>query len=213
MEVKTRTGEIYRFRAGAGGGYLLEQLDRFGNSTKITRSGSQINRITSPSGRYVDFIYTGAYPTEVKDFTGRSVRYLNDANGYLTKVTYPDNTTEEYTYNTSGNMLTVKDRRANTMVTNEYDANQRVHQANAGGRRDLSVCLHTRHKRQGDAHRCHTSAQPGAAHRLRCQGLHHAGDSRLWHTTSADVDVHASSRHQLPDVRDRSARPSHRLHL
>ena len=126
MEVKTRTGEIYRFRAGAGGGYLIEQLDRFGNSTKITRSGSQINRITSPSGRYVDFIYSGVYPTEIKDFTGRSVRYLNDANGYLTKVTYPDNTTEEYTYNTSGNMLTVKDRRANTMVTNEYDANQRV---------------------------------------------------------------------------------------
>ena len=126
MEVKTRTGEIYRFAVGAGGGYLREQLDRFGNSTKITRSGSQINRVTSPSGRYVDFVYSGVYPTEVKDFTGRSVRYLNDANGYLTKVTYPDNTTEEYTYNVNGNMLTVKDRRANMMVTNEYDANQRV---------------------------------------------------------------------------------------
>ena len=73
MEVKTRTGEIYRFAVGAGGGYLREKLDRFGNSTKITRSGSQINRVTSPSGRYVDFVYSGVYPTEVKDFTGRSV--------------------------------------------------------------------------------------------------------------------------------------------
>ena len=209
MEVKTRTGEIYRFRTGAGGGYLIEQLDRFGNSTKITRSGSQINRITSPSGRYVDFIYSGVYPTEVKDFTGRSVRYLNDANGYLTKVTYPDNTTEEYTYNTSGNMLTVKDRRANTMVTNEYDANQRVQQANAGRRRDLSVCLHGRWQRQGHAHRCHTSAQPGAPHRLRRQGLHHARDARVWHATGADLDVYASSRHQLPHVGDRPAWPSH----
>lgn len=126
MEVKTRTGEIYRFQTGAGGGYLREQLDRFGNSTKITRTGSQIQRITSPSGRYVDFIYTGANPTEVKDFTGRRIQYLYDANSFLTKITYPDNTTEEYTYNASGNMLTVKDRRTNTMVTNEYDANQRV---------------------------------------------------------------------------------------
>lgn len=127
MEVITRHGDFYRFRTGAAGGYLFERQDRFGNATKITRAGSQIQRITSPSGRYVDFIYppAGFWPNEVRDFTGRSVRYEYVFAGVIKKVTYPDNTTEEYTHETvccTVNMLTVKDRRGNMMVTNEYNA-------------------------------------------------------------------------------------------
>ena len=46
--------------------------------------------------------------------------------GYLAKATYPDTSFEEYTYDASGRMLTVKDRRGNIMATNEYDTNGRV---------------------------------------------------------------------------------------
>jgi YD repeat-containing protein len=44
----------------------------------------------------------------------------------LWKVTDPDSKVEEYTYDGSGRMLTIQDKRGNVVVTNTYDGSGRV---------------------------------------------------------------------------------------
>ncbi|MBI1896903.1 MAG: Ig-like domain-containing protein, partial [Acidobacteria bacterium] len=111
--------------------------DRNGNQITITRvvtdpaRQGDIKRITSPSGRYIEFSYDSQHRiVEARDNIGRIVKY--EYGGFygnvLTKVTDPDGGVTEYTYTTDGNarMLTVRDARGIVHVTNEYDANGRV---------------------------------------------------------------------------------------
>jgi RHS repeat-associated protein len=104
--------------------------DRYGNTVTITRSGGQIGnitKITSPNGRWITFSYDGSNRvTQATDNIGRSVGYTYDASGRLWKVTDPANGVTEYTYDTSHRMLTLKDARGITYLTNHYDANGRV---------------------------------------------------------------------------------------
>jgi YD repeat-containing protein len=44
----------------------------------------------------------------------------------LSKVTYPDQTTEQYTYDASHRLLTTQDRRGNVWVSNQYDDAGRI---------------------------------------------------------------------------------------
>jgi RHS repeat-associated protein len=112
--------------------------DRYGNQITITRVGGgttgNISRITSPSGRWIEFTYdTSNRITKIKDNISRVVDYTYDASGRLWKATNLHFESEtnppltEYTYDTSHRMLTIKDPRNNMYVTNEYDANGRVH--------------------------------------------------------------------------------------
>ena len=104
--------------------------DRYGNTVTITRSGGQIGnitKITSPNGRWITFSYDGSNRvTQATDNIGRTVGYTYDASGRLWKVTDPANGVTEYTYDTSHRMLTLKDARGITYLTNHYDANGRV---------------------------------------------------------------------------------------
>ena len=142
FELVTNSGDRYIFNVSNGG--LEKQFDRYGNLTSFLRSLGRLLRIISPSGRYVDFEYAAtdaSLITKAKDATGRAVNYeysfLDPGTGtqlpFLTKVTYPDATFEQYTYNASGNMLAVTDRRGNVKVTNQYDGNQRVTQQTLAG--------------------------------------------------------------------------------
>jgi YD repeat-containing protein len=104
--------------------------DRYGNAVTITRSGGHIGnitKITSPNGRWLTFSYDGSdRVTQATDNIGRTVGYTYDASGRLWKVTDPANGVTEYTYDTSHRMLTLKDARGITYLTNHYDANGRV---------------------------------------------------------------------------------------
>lgn len=115
--------------------------DRFGNKVALSYSGSrpssgysspQISSVTSPGGRSLTFTWGDTYNSvqyvttvTEKDSSGnpgRTVTY-HHTSGQLTTVSYPDGTTEQYTYypNTN-NLWKFTDRRGNLVVTNTYDA-------------------------------------------------------------------------------------------
>ena len=101
--------------------------DRYGNQIQFNYNGGLIDQIVSPSGRYVTLNYDSSNRvTSAVDNTGRTITYAYNTAGSLATVTYPDKTTEQYTYDSSNHMLTMQDRRGNVWVTNQYDANGRV---------------------------------------------------------------------------------------
>lgn len=120
-----KDGSIYEFDHLSG--LLLGIRDRYGNRLDIVRSGGFIARILTSNGRYIDVTndFYGRI-TQLQDIQGRVWSYAYNNAGYLSRATYPDNTYEEYTYDSLNRMISVRDRRGHTMVTNEYDANSRV---------------------------------------------------------------------------------------
>jgi len=102
--------------------------NRYGETLALTRdSNSNLTRITTPNGRWVEFTYdTSNRITLAKDNIGRTVTYTYDAGGRLWKMTDPAGGVTEYTYDSTHEMLTIKDPRNHVYLTNEYDANGRV---------------------------------------------------------------------------------------
>ncbi|WP_150118990.1 RHS repeat-associated core domain-containing protein [Massilia sp. NR 4-1] len=101
--------------------------DRYGNTLTFTRTSNNLTRVASPGGRYIDFTYDSKNRiTQASDNAGRTVGYEYDTAGHLVKVTDPLGQSEAFTYDAAHNMLTVQDKRGNLMVSNVYDANNRV---------------------------------------------------------------------------------------
>lgn len=102
--------------------------NRFGETLTLTRdSDSNLTRIVTPNGRWVEFTYdTSNRIIQAKDNIGRTVGYTYDAGGRLWKMTDPAGGVTEYTYDSTHEMLTIKDARGHVYLTNEYDANGRV---------------------------------------------------------------------------------------
>ena len=132
-DMKLKDGSVLKFpeamyATAARKGAMIGIRDRYNNKLTLTRdSNSNLIKITSPSARYIQFTYDGYNRiTLATDNLGRSVKYDYDTTGHLIKVTYPDQTFEAFTYDTKHNMLTVQDRRGKLMVTNVYDANNRI---------------------------------------------------------------------------------------
>ena len=128
----TRTdGTVFVFGENAP---LQRIRDSSGNTINISRANvnsfgspiGNVTRVTSPNGKYIDFTYSGNRITKVTDNIGREVNYTYDANGRLWKVTDAKQGVTEFSYDTSHRMLTVKDPRGITYITNEYDTNGRV---------------------------------------------------------------------------------------
>lgn len=132
-----KDGSQYWFNRHTPNSLALIQ-DRFGNQVQMVYNGGLLEQVISPSGRTIDFTYgTNNFITSATDNTGRTVGYeytnLNEQTtgvrtSLLTKVRYPDQTTEEYTYvsaaSTSNTYLplieTMRDRRGNIWVSNEW---------------------------------------------------------------------------------------------
>ena len=126
--IALRDGRVYTFN---GLGKLIEIRDRYGNRVTVTRQVDDINigRITSPSGRWLDFTYDGTRRiTKIQDNIGRSTSYVYDASGRLDNMTDLNGGKWFYTYDANHRMLTVKDPSGNIKVTNQYDVNGRVSQ-------------------------------------------------------------------------------------
>jgi RHS repeat-associated protein len=135
----TKTGTRYSFDRHAPN--RLEAVsDRFGNTVQYTYNSGLLQQVVSPHGRSLTYQFNNRnYVSSVTDNAGRTVSYdyhyfnywkNNVSGGVLTKVTYPDQTSEEYTYATihrgdanveSWYMETMKDRRGNVWVKNTYD--------------------------------------------------------------------------------------------
>src|SRR5206468_6724830 len=112
--------------------------DRYGNTVAVLRSNGQAGNITtilSPNGRWVTFTYdAGNRITEAMDNVGRTTTYAYDTSGRLKTVTDPAGGLTDYTYDDTNpsdpirktRMLTLKDARRITFLTNVYDGNGRV---------------------------------------------------------------------------------------
>jgi RHS repeat-associated protein len=146
--VTLRDGTMYFFPDSMGStnpraGAAIFIRDRVGNVMTLTRdSNRNLTQISSPNGRHVALSYDGTNRvTKATDDLGRSVQYAYDSQGRLVTVT--DQTgqyTRQYTYQAQSvdpsmsigavsattNLITVTDKRGNTEVTNQYDANGRV---------------------------------------------------------------------------------------
>lgn len=132
-ELTLKDGTVFTFPEAEGNSVPRRAAvrairDRYGNSLVLTRDNySNLTRIASPGGRYLEFTYDGsARVTQAKDNIGRASSYEYDEAGRLVKATDPLGQFEAYTYDANHNMLTVRDKRGNMKVTNEYDLNNRV---------------------------------------------------------------------------------------
>ncbi|WP_431264067.1 DUF6531 domain-containing protein [Roseateles chitinivorans] len=126
------------YRAAA----LVGIRDRNGNLTTLTRSsGTGLTKVTSPNGRTVSLTYDSAGRiSKITDDIAREWKYEYDGQSRLVKAIDPLNNFRQYTYETKAvdpsksiggvtsttNMLTVVDKRGNTMVTNVFDDAGRV---------------------------------------------------------------------------------------
>ncbi|MFC5438372.1 RHS repeat-associated core domain-containing protein [Rhodanobacter umsongensis] len=106
---------------------LAWMQDRYGNLTQMNYNGGLLDQVVSPSGRSIVFGYdSGNRIVSATDNTSRQVSYAYGSGGTLSTVTYPDQTTEQYTYDGANRMLTMQDRRGNVWVSNHYDVNGRI---------------------------------------------------------------------------------------
>jgi RHS repeat-associated protein len=108
---------------------VIEIRDRFGDILQLDRdpTSRDLLKITSPSGRWIEFTYDTSHRiTSATDQMGRTVRYIYDASGRLTQAIDPAGGVTEYTYDATHRMLTLKDARGITYLSNDYDSNGRV---------------------------------------------------------------------------------------
>ena len=126
FDLKLKDGTVLVFGDNAP---LQSIRDRFGNTITLVRptgQGGPIARIVSANGRWIALTYdTSQRITQATDNLGRTVTYTYDS-GRLWKVTDAAGGVTEYTYDTSHRMLTIKDPRGITYLTNTYDSNGRV---------------------------------------------------------------------------------------
>ena len=143
--LRMRDGWTYKFDLS---GDMTEIADRNGNKLTLTRrtdfEGGYLREIVMPDGKKITFNQTflglvaprGFFRTnEIIDHTGRSIKYTYETdtvpiNGVyyprLKKVEYPDSSSFEYRYDSSGRMSGFINERGVLEVLNEYDTNNRV---------------------------------------------------------------------------------------
>jgi RHS repeat-associated protein len=131
FRLRLKDGSAWRFAPHpnpqlAGTSLLAEQSDRNGNILTIERNSSgNITRIVEPAGRALTFSYSGGRISQVADPIGRTVRY-GYAGGRLQTVTDPAGGVTTYSYDGAGRIVTIKDPRNITYLTNQYNAEGRV---------------------------------------------------------------------------------------
>jgi RHS repeat-associated protein len=126
---KSETGYVRNFLGGGSETYdalgrLVRQTDAVGNVTEIQRDGSgRLTAIVAPGGRTLTLGYTGERVTSLSGPDGEVATY-----GYqgdlLTTVAYVGGTGYTFTYDTSGQVLTVKDATGRTLETHTYNGDR-----------------------------------------------------------------------------------------
>ena len=138
-------GTIYQFApVGHLGTPLTGIRDRVGNQLTVSRTGTYgelIARITSPNGRWVDFVNgaSGGPVMQIRDNLGRTVAYTYDAQFRLTTVTDAGGGVTRFSYHPQGAQYaliqSITDARNITYLTNVWDLQNRriVSQTQADG--------------------------------------------------------------------------------
>jgi YD repeat-containing protein len=127
-QIRRRDGMIYKFHYSDGlvnpaCQALAGIIDRYGNTITIDRNwdgvNCTINRITSPNGRYIDFLSdTSNRIIKATDNSGRFVQYSYDGSGRLATVTDVNGGVTTFTYNDQAQMTSIQDARGIVSLVN-----------------------------------------------------------------------------------------------
>jgi len=130
--LEKKDGTIYCFPTSDSsqtflGAALLGIQDRHGNVLLLTRDrNSNLTKITSPNGRWIQLSYAGGNVSQAQDNAGRVVTYSYDGGGRLSRVVDANGGVWNYTYDAFSQMLSIQDPRGIFYLTNQYDRNGRV---------------------------------------------------------------------------------------
>ena len=109
-------------------GILTKIRDENGNAINMVYENSQLKRITRKNNEsssnaveetLASLAYNGSLLHSITDAYGRITTFSYDSNNCLIKITFPDSTTVEYTYDSSDNyrLTSAKDNEAQYAVT------------------------------------------------------------------------------------------------
>jgi RHS repeat-associated protein len=108
------------------GGLQTSVVDRDGNTTSYSYSGSQLTAITDLNSQQTTLAYNGSGKlTSITDPAGRAATLAYNASGQLTSITDPASAAWQYGYDTSSRMTTLTDPRSNA-TSFSYDFAGRV---------------------------------------------------------------------------------------
>ena len=115
----TKSGTQYNFDLQ---GLLTSVSDRNNNETSYTYDGQQrLTIITDPVGLQTRFTYLGEKLQRITDPSGRFVEFEHDSEGNLVKIKDPDNTEINYEYQADTHLRTQKTGKRGFKSTVSYD--------------------------------------------------------------------------------------------
>ncbi len=128
---RTKFGDLYTFDSS---GYLESHSDRNGNSTRYAYNGDGLlEAVTDPVGRVTALTYSGGLLSSVTDPAGRVTEFSHDADGNLTGITLPDDSSRLFSYDARHLMLSQTDQRGFSTSYQYNDAGQVIGSTQADG--------------------------------------------------------------------------------
>ena len=113
----------------ASTGLETTSVDRNNLTTTYSYSGNLLSTITDPFSQVTTFTYSGGYLQSIKDPANRLTTFTITG-GKLTAVEYPDTSTWDYGYDSSGRMTSVTEPKSTgeptKITTITYDSAERV---------------------------------------------------------------------------------------
>lgn len=129
FELRMKNGTKYFFE-NASHKALTKIEDRNGNSLILSYTSGKLNAVTDPTGRMLNFTWSGDNLTSITNVNTtphRVYQYAYDGTGNLVKYTNPEMEEVQYYYGPGNQLLSKVDENANEIVVS-YNSNGAVRQ-------------------------------------------------------------------------------------
>ncbi|WP_437335245.1 PAAR-like domain-containing protein [Sorangium sp. So ce394] len=123
---ETTTGVVLEEREYDEDGFLVEERDGAGNTTRFERDErGNLVRVVDPAGNVTAWTYEGDLPVQRTGPDGLETRYTHDARGKLIEIQYPTGVTYKLSYDGRGLLCSIEGPDGPVMRY-EYDARHNV---------------------------------------------------------------------------------------